>query len=114
MSTSITNGTHPQIQASISTPYVVALNVPPRGTSFDERVGNNVKFTNISYSAIIQKLNNNDQYASTTVKIFIVFAKDASDIFTLPEYLEQDMNGDYSPASYVNQQGYKRWIIPRG
>lgn len=96
---------------SVSTPVITPLDLPVRGTAYNQRVGNQLKLTNISYKAVITKLNSTTALASTTVQLFVVFVKDGGP-FRIEELLEVDAEGNRTLASYYNQQNFKKFYIP--
>lgn len=95
-----------------SNPIILALPVPARGTSFNTRVGNQIRVVHMTTKMQFVFENNNDLIQRTNVRAQILFAKSGDDVPTIDKLYELDANGHYTPMSMVNTQEYKKysWI----
>lgn len=110
----VVNTLHPRAAPTRSNPIIYPLGVPQRGTGYNERIGNQIKLTNISIRYIINKSNTTNQVHATSLRCFIFFAKNAEDVPLASELLEVDAEGDFTPASYWNSQNYRNFFFPKG
>jgi len=93
---------------------IYPLAIPVRGTSYNNRIGNQIKVTNISVRYILAHTNTSSSQSNTTIKCLIFFAKNADDIPSPTELFQVDANGLISPASYWNSQEYRNFFFPKG
>ncbi len=93
-----------------NTPIIIPLNTPIRGTSFNNRVGNQLKVTHMTAKYQFQFHNNTDLMQRQTARCRIIFAKNASDIPDITQLMDKDANGHYTPLSFINTQEYKKFV----
>jgi len=105
---------HPTAVPHASNTVIYPLAIPVKGTGYNNRIGNQIKVTNISVRYIITHLNTSNMVTNTSLKCLIFFAKNADDIPHATELFEVDANGNVSPASYWNSQEYKNFYFPKG
>lgn len=91
-------------------PVVVALNTPIRGTSFNNRVGNQVKITHMTAKYQFTFHNNTDLVQRQNVRARIIFARSADSLPQITSLLEPDANGHYTDQSFINGQEYKKFM----
>ncbi len=92
------------------TPLVIALNTPLRGTSYNNRVGNQVRVTHMTAKYQFTFHNNTDLTQRQMARARIIFAKNASSIPDITQLLEEDSNGHYTPMSFINTQEYGKFV----
>lgn len=96
------------------TPKVLPLALPYRGVEYNQRVGNQLKITNISIRLQIERQNRLNNYASVAYRVFLMFKKSGDDSPVSPADLyEQDANGNYTPMCYRNPQEFKTFYSPK-
>lgn len=93
-------------------PIFLALTLPERGTAYNQRVGNQIRITHITSKIEMLFKNNTDLFSRTTCSARLLFAKSGDDVPTIEDLYEQDANGHYTRASFVNTQTWKKyaWI----
>ena len=97
-----------------TTPVIYRLVLPERGVAYNQRIGNQLKITNIHCKFQIERLNRQNYQNSCHWKFFIFFVK-AGDEFTptIDQLFEQDVNGNYTPMCRTNSQEFKKFYRPR-
>lgn len=95
-----------------SHPVILALPMPYRGTSYNERVGNQFKIVHMTMKIQFLFHNNNDLFQRSTGRVRLIFSKSADDVPDITKLLEPDANNHYTNLSFVNGQEYKKytWI----
>jgi len=91
-------------------PVILPLNVPTRGTSYNQRVGNQLRVTHMTSKLQFTFHNNSDLTQRQMARCRIIFAKNASDVPLIANLLDQDANGHYTPMSFINTQEYKKYL----
>lgn len=91
-------------------PVVVALNTPVRGTSYNNRVGNQIKLTHLTAKYQFTFHNNTDLIQRQNVRARIIFARSADSLPQITSLLEPDANGHYTDQSFINGQEYKKFL----
>lgn len=94
------------------TPIILALPVPSRGTSFNQRVGNQIRIVHMTTKMQFVFQNNSDLIQRTSVRAQVLFAKSGDDVPTIDQLYELDANGHYTPMSMANTQEWNKykWI----
>jgi hypothetical protein len=92
------------------TPIILPIPLPARGTSYNQRVGNQVRVVHLTSKLEFIFNNNTDLIQRTNVRVQIVFAKDASNVPLIANLYDTDANGHYTPMSMVNTQEYKKYV----
>jgi len=95
-------------------PIILPLFTPVRGTSYNNRVGNQIRIVHITSKLEFLFQNNSDLFSQTTAKAQILFAKSADDIPTIDKLYELDPNGHYTPLSMANTQEWKKYTWIKG
>ena len=95
-----------------TTPIIIPLPVPSRGTTYNSRIGNQIKITHMSTKLMFDFGNNQDLVSSVTATAKILFAKSGVDVPTISDLYDLDANGHYSPMSMVNTQQYQKYYWP--
>lgn len=95
-------------------PIVLPISLPTRGTSYNNRIGNQIKVTHITSKFEFEFQNNNDLENSRTASVQLLWAKDASNVPTIEELYEQDANGKYTPLSMANTQEWNKFKWEKG
>lgn len=93
-----------------TTPIILALDTPDRGTANYNRIGNQVIVTHITAKYQFTFGNTIDKKARTTVRARIIWAKSAADVPVIADILESDANDNYTPMSFINEQEYNKYI----
>lgn len=93
-----------------SNPIIIALNTPVRGTSYNNRVGNQIRITHMTAKYEFVFNNNSDLIQRSTVRARIIFAKNADHVPVITNLLDPDANGHYTPMSFTNTQEYKKFL----
>lgn len=93
-----------------STPIIIALPVPARGTGYDDRIGNQIRIVHMTSKLKFLFKNNQDLLQRTNVRAQIIFAKDATNVPVIANLYDTDANGHYTPMSMVNTQEYKKYV----
>lgn len=93
-----------------NTPIILPLNLPSRGTNFNDRVGNQIRITHLTSKIQFLFKNNQDLIQRATATAQIIFAKNADDVPIISQLYNQDANGHYTPMSMVNTQEYKKFV----
>lgn len=95
-----------------TTPIILALPAPVRGTAFDNRVGNQIRVVHMTTKFEFLFENNSDLMQRATVKAQILFAKSGDDVPTIDKLYDLDANGHYTPMSFSNTQEFSKyqWI----
>lgn len=96
------------------TPIILPLFTPVRGTSFNNRVGNQIRIVHITSKLEFLFQNNSDLFSQTTARAQILFSKSADDIPTIDKLYELDPNGHYTPLSMANTQEWKKYTWIKG
>lgn len=91
-------------------PIFLALTLPERGTAYNQRVGNQIRITHITSKIEMMFKNNTDLFSRTTCSARLLFAKSGDDVPTIEDLYEQDANGHYTRASFVNTQTWKKYV----
>jgi len=96
------------------TPIILALPTPVKGTSYNNRIGNQIRVVHMTSKLEFIFQNNTDLVQRTTVKAQILFAKNSDDVPSIDQLYELDPNGHYTPLSMANTQEWNkfRWIKP--
>lgn len=99
-----------------STPIIIALPTPVKGTAYNNRIGNQIRIVHMTSKLEFTFQNNSDLFQRTTCKAQILFAKSADDIPDITKLYELDPNGHYTPLSMANTQEWNKykWIKPLG
>lgn len=94
------------------TPIIIALPVPARGTSYNQRVGNQIRVVHMTTKMQFAFENNTDLIQRTSVRAQILYAKSGDDVPTIDQLYELDANGHYTPMSMANTQEWNKykWI----
>uniref|UniRef100_UPI0040485E66 hypothetical protein n=1 Tax=Algoriphagus sp. TaxID=1872435 RepID=UPI0040485E66 len=95
-------------------PVFLALTLPERGVAFNNRIGNQIRITHITSKLEFLFKNNTDQFSRTTCSARLLFAKSGDDVPQYEDLYEEDANGHYTRASFVNTQTWQKytWIKP--
>lgn len=93
-----------------NTPIIIALNTPVRGTSFNNRVGNQLRVVHMTAKYQFTFHNNSDLVQRTSVRARIIFAKNADHVPVIEDLLHADPNGHYTDLSFTNTQEYKKFL----
>lgn len=93
-----------------STPIIIALPLPTRGTGYDDRIGNQIRIVHMTSKLKFLFKNNQDLIQRVNVRAQIIFAKDASNVPAIANLYDTDANGHYTPMSMVNTQEYKKYV----
>lgn len=95
-----------------SVPIILPLSTPVRGTSYNNRIGNQIRVVHMTSKLEFVFSNNQDLVQRVSARAQIVFAKNSSDTPTIDELYEVDANGHYTPMSMTNTQEYSKfaWI----
>ncbi len=104
------NGQIVSQQPTKTTPIIIPLNTPVRGTSFNNRVGNQLKVTHITAKYQFTFHNNTDLIQRQNVRARIIFARNANDVPDITQLLDTDSNGHYTQLSFINTQEYKKFV----
>jgi hypothetical protein len=96
------------------TPILIPLSTPVRGTSYNNRVGNQIRIVHITSKLEFTFQNNSDLFSQTTARAQILFAKSADDIPTIDKLYELDPNGHYTPLSMANTQEWNKYTWIKG
>jgi len=96
------------------TPIILPLLTPVRGTSFNNRVGNQIRIVHITSKLEFLFQNNSDLFSQTTAKAQILFAKSADDVPDISKLYDLDPNGHYTPLSMANTQEWKKYTWIKG
>lgn len=99
-----------------STPIIIPLPTPLKGTAYNERIGNQIRIVHMTSKLEFTFQNNTDLIQRTTAKAQILFAKSADDIPDITKLYELDPNGHYTPLSMANTQEWNKykWVKPLG
>lgn len=108
------SGTSTGQRPTEDTPIIIPLFTPVRGTSYNNRVGNQIRIVHITSKLEFLFQNNSDLFSQTTAKAQILFAKSADDIPTIDKLYELDPNGHYTPLSMANTQEWKKYTWIKG
>lgn len=92
-------------------PLVLPLITPIRGTSFNERVGNQIRVVHMTTKLQFIFQNNQDLTQRANVRAQIVFSKNASDVPDITQLYEIDANGHYTPLSMANTQEWDKFVF---
>lgn len=97
-----------------TTPVIYRLALPTRGTAYNQRIGNQIKITNIHAKFQIERLNKQNYQTTCHWKFFIFFVK-AGDEFnpTIDHLFEKDVNNNYTPMCRTNAQEFKKFYRPK-
>jgi len=91
-------------------PIIQPLSLPSHGLYNNNRVGNQVVFTNITCKYGILFANTTDRRSRSTIRARIIWAKSADDVPLIANLLMADPNDEYTEMSYVNEQEYRKYI----
>lgn len=97
-----------------NSPVIYRLALPERGVAYNQRIGNQIKITNIHAKFQIERLNKQNYQTSCHWKFFLFFVK-AGDEYspTIDQLFEQDVNGNYTPMCRTNGQEFKKFYRPK-
>jgi len=73
-------GNIPVQRPTKSTPIIIPINTPDRGTRYNTRVGNQLRVTHMTAKYQFQFHNNTDLTQRQSVRARIIFAKNAEDV----------------------------------
>jgi hypothetical protein len=93
-----------------STPIVLPIPLPIRGTSYNDRIGNQIRIVHMTSKLKFLFKNNQDLTQRVNIRAQIVFAKDASNVPLISNLYDTDANGHYTPMSMVQTQEYKKFL----
>lgn len=95
-----------------TTPIIIPLPVPTRGTAYNQRVGNQIRVVHMTTKLEFLFGNNTDLIQRSSARAQIIFAKSGDDIPDITKLYDTDANGHYTPMSFCNTQEYKKycWI----
>ena len=93
-----------------SSPVILTIPTPVKGTAYDERIGNQLKITHMTLKIQFMFKNNVDTFSRSSARVRLIYAKNADDIPDITQLLDQDANGHYSNLSFVNTQEYKKFV----
>lgn len=91
-------------------PIILPLNLPVRGTSFNQRIGNQLRIIHITSKIEFIFLNNQDLTQRVSARAQIVFAKNATDVPDITQLYEKDSNGHYTSMSMSNTQEFDKFL----
>lgn len=91
-------------------PVIIALNTPIRGTSFNNRVGNQIRVVHMTAKYQFTFHNNTDLIQRQNVRARIIWAKNADHVPVISNLLDADANGHYTDQSFINTQEYKKFL----
>tara|TARA_Y100000401_G_C8315625_1_gene222227 strand:+ start:1117 stop:1707 length:591 start_codon:yes stop_codon:yes gene_type:complete len=94
-------------------PVIYPLNLPVRGTAYNQRVGNQIKFTYASIRFQVEKKNTQNMQSTLSWKAFLVWKKDGDTNLTMPDLFQTDANGAYTPMCYTNHETFKQFYRPK-
>jgi len=99
-----------------STPIIIPLPTPIKGTAYNQRIGNQIRVVHMTSKLEFTFQNNTDLIQRTTAKAQILLAKSADDIPDITKLYELDPNGHYTPLSMANTQEWNKykWVKPLG
>lgn len=92
-----------------TTPIILEIPVPARGTAYNNRVGNQIRVVHLTSKLEFIFGNNSDLIQRTSVRAQLLWAKSGDDVPTIDKLYEQDMNGHYTPASFSNTQEWSKY-----
>lgn len=97
-----------------NTPVIYRIVLPERGVAYNQRIGNQIKITNIHAKFQIERLNRQNYQTSCHWKMFMFFVK-AGDEFSpsIDQLFEQDVNGNYTPMCRTNSQEFRKFYRPK-
>uniref|UniRef100_UPI0040471A5E hypothetical protein n=1 Tax=Limnohabitans sp. TaxID=1907725 RepID=UPI0040471A5E len=93
-----------------STPIIIPLPLPVRGTGYDDRIGNQIRIVHMTSKLKFLFKNNQDLIQRVNVRAQIIFAKDAVNVPVIANLYDTDANGHYTPMSMVQTQEYKKYL----
>lgn len=93
-----------------STPIILPLSLPVKGTAYNNRIGNQIRIVHMTSKLEFTFQNNTDLISRTSVKAQILFAKSADDIPDITKLYELDPNGHYTPLSMSNTQEFNKYV----
>lgn len=93
-----------------STPIVIPLPLPVRGTGYSDRIGNQIRIVHMTSKLKFLFKNNQDLVQRVNARAQIIFAKDASNVPAISNLYDTDANGHYTPMSMVQTQEYKKYL----
>jgi hypothetical protein len=93
-------------------PVIIPLPTPIRGTSYNQRVGNQIRVVHMTSKLQFEFKNTSDLISSVTCRAQILFAKNSDDVPDITQLYELDPNGNYTPLSMANTQEWNKfkWI----
>jgi hypothetical protein len=94
-------------------PCIYPLPLPIRGLAYNQRVGNQVKFTYLSARIQVEHSNLENLQNTCTWKCFIVWKKDGETNLVTNDLLKPDANGAYTPMCYTNHEKFKQFYRPK-
>lgn len=93
-----------------STPIVIPLPLPIRGTGYSDRIGNQIRIVHMTSKLKFLFKNNQDLIQRVNARAQIIFAKDATNVPAISNLYDTDANGHYTPMSMVQTQEYKKYV----
>lgn len=93
-----------------STPIVIPLPLPTRGTGYSDRIGNQIRIVHMTSKLKFLFKNNQDLIQRVNARAQIIFAKDATNVPAISNLYDTDANGHYTPMSMVQTQEYKKYV----
>lgn len=93
-----------------STPIVIPLPLPAKGTGYNDRIGNQLRIVHITSKLKFLFKNNNDLIQRVNCRAQLVFAKDGSNVPAITNLYDTDANGHYTPMSMVQTQEYNKYV----
>lgn len=95
-------------------PIIIPLPVPARNTTYNGRVGNQLRVVHMTSKMQFVFENNNDLVQRTSATVQILFAKDGDDVPTIDKLYSLDANGHYTPLSMTNTQEWNKFKWMKG
>lgn len=95
---------------SASTPIVIPLPLPTKGTGYSDRIGNQLRIVHITSKLKFLFKNNQDLIQRVNARAQLVFAKDGSNVPAISNLYDTDANGHYTPMSMVQTQEYNKYV----
>jgi hypothetical protein len=95
---------------SASTPIVIPLPLPTKGTGYSDRIGNQLRIVHITSKLKFLFKNNQDLIQRVNARAQLVFAKDGTNVPAISNLYDTDANGHYTPMSMVQTQEYNKYV----
>jgi len=84
--------------------------LPARGTSFNNRIGNQIKITHITSKLEFTFKNTSDLISRTSASVRLLWAKNGDVVPAIADLYELDSNGHYTRNSFVNTQSWNKFV----